>query len=305
MIAAGPIGDAMPTIASGGNEEETEKRIGALVIHGATLFSFDNVTAPLGGDALAMAIERPTFRPRILGKSEIPDYRNGWSINATGNNLRLREDMSRRTILNRMDAGVEQAEDREFQANPLEMILADRGKYIRAALIIPLAYMAAGMPGRLPGVGDPFDEWSNLVRSALVWLGMADPVETKTIARERDVHRTARLALLQTMFNAYGGEARTAKQMINDAVAGELFVEKVKGYAGRKIGTNPKAADLESAIIGYTDSKLDAKWFGQKLTTDVGKITGGLRLGFDPDTHNKINIWWVEQTTKAEDKGDR
>jgi putative DNA primase/helicase len=299
MVAAGPIGDAMATIASGGDEEETEKRLGAMIMSGARLFSFDNVTAPLGGDALAIAIERPTFRPRILGKSEVPDFRNGWSINATGNNLRLREDMSRRTILNRMDAGVEQAEDREFEANPLEMILADRGKYIRAALIIPLAYRAAGMPGKLPSIGDPFDEWSDNVRSPLVWLGMSDPVETKTIARERDVHRIARLALLQTMFNAYGDNARTAKQMINDAKAGELFVEKVKGYAGRKIGTQPKAADLEAAIIGYTDSRLDPKWFGQKLATDVGKITEGLRLQFTPNTHTKINDWWVEQITKA------
>jgi hypothetical protein len=78
------------------------------------------------------------------------------------------------------------------------------------------------MPNRLPSIGDPFDEWSDNIRSALVWLGQADPVETKAIARERDVHRTARLALLQAMFNAYGGEARTASQMIEDAKSGAI-----------------------------------------------------------------------------------
>jgi putative DNA primase/helicase len=68
MIAAPPIGDAMPTIASGGDEEETEKRVASMITDGATLFSIDNVTAPLGGDALCQAIERPTFRARTLGR---------------------------------------------------------------------------------------------------------------------------------------------------------------------------------------------------------------------------------------------
>jgi putative DNA primase/helicase len=299
MTAACPIGDAMPIIASGGNEEESEKRVAAMIMSGITLFSIDNVTSPLGGDALCQAIERPTFRARILGRSEISDWRNIWSILATGNNLRLRDDMPRRTLLIRIDAGTEQAEDREFEANPLQMILADRGKYIRASLIIVLAYRAAQMPGRLKSIGDPFDEWSDNVRSALVWLGMSDPIETKTIARERDVHRTARLALLQTVFNAYGDEPRTAKQMINDAKSSCLFSEKISPLK-RSLGSEAKAIDLESAIIGYTDSKLDAKWFGQKLATDVGRITEGLRLYSDKDSHTKTNIWWVERTTKAE-----
>jgi putative DNA primase/helicase len=295
MIAGPPIGDAMPTIASGGDEEETEKRVASMIMDGATLFSIDNVTAPLGGDALCQAIERPTFRARTLGRSEIRDWRNTWSIYATGNNLRIRDDMPRRTLLIRMDAGTEQAEDRQFKANPLAAILADRGRYIRAALIVVLAYRAAGMPGRLKGIGDPFDEWSDNVRSALVWLGEADPIETKTIARERDVHRTARLALLQAVYNAYGGEPRTAKQMIDDAKAGHLYRESVKSVIDLGSSPEKKAGDLQAAIIGYTDAKLDPKWFGQKLATDVGKITDSLRLCYDKDSHTKINIWWVER----------
>ena len=297
MIAAPPVGDAMPIIASGVNEEETEKRVASMIMDGATLFSIDNATAPLGGDALCQAIERPTFRARVLGRSEIRDWRNTWCIYATGNNLRIRDDMPRRTLLIRMDARTEQAEDREFEGNPLSAMLADRGRYIRAALIIPLAYRAAGMPGRLRGIGDPFDEWSDNVRSALVWLGQVDPVTTKAIARERDVHRTARLALLQAIFNAYNGEPRTANRMIEDAKGGIIRPKGKKSYLDGTAGD--EADDLKAAIIGYTDSKLDPKWFGQKLATDVGKITDDLRLCSDKDTHTKINVWWVECTKAA------
>jgi hypothetical protein len=47
--------------------------------------------------------------------------------------------------------------------------------------------------------------------------------------------------------------------------------------------------------VGYTDARLDPKWFGQKLALDVGRITAGLRLCCDKDLHTKTNIWWVEK----------
>jgi putative DNA primase/helicase len=109
-----------------------------------------------------------------------------------------------------MDAREERPELRTFKGNPFEQVLANRGRYIRAALVVVLAYRAAGMPGRLPPIGDPFAEWSDNVRSALVWLGRADPVETMEVARERDIYRQARMALLQALLNAYGSEPRTA-----------------------------------------------------------------------------------------------
>jgi hypothetical protein len=62
----------------------------------------------------------------------------------------------------------------------------------------------------------------------------------------------------------------------------------------RQFQANPLAAIL-AAIIGYTDAKLDPKWFGQKLATDVGKITDKLRLCYDKDSHSKINVWWVQR----------
>jgi hypothetical protein len=209
-IAGIALGDAMPNIAAGANSEETEKRLASSIMAGMTILSIDNVTAPIGGDALCQAIERPTYRARTLGRSEIREHRNSWCLFATSNNLRLRDDITRRTLLVRMDAREERPELRTFKGNPFEQVLANRGRYIRAALVVVLAYRAAGMPGRLPPIGDPFAEWSDNVRSALVWLGRADPVETMEVARERDIYRQARMALLQALLNAYGSEPRTA-----------------------------------------------------------------------------------------------
>ncbi|HEY3643371.1 MAG TPA: hypothetical protein VGL31_19905, partial [Xanthobacteraceae bacterium] len=46
-------------------------------------------------------------------------------------------------------------------------------------------YIEAGLPGKLAPIAS-FDSWSDLVRSALVWLGCADPALSMEQAREDD-----------------------------------------------------------------------------------------------------------------------
>ena len=103
---------------------------------------------------------------------------NSLTVYSTGNNIRFTGDMPRRAVISRMDANMERPELRTFETQPHKLILADRGRYVADCLTIHLAYRLAGSPGKLmPQLGS-FEEWSDLVRSALVWLGCADPIET-------------------------------------------------------------------------------------------------------------------------------
>ena len=286
------VGDIMPIIATGPSVEELEKRLDSKMMAGETIFSIDNVTMLLGGDALCQAIERPMPSTRTLGKSGMHEHRNVWTMYASGNVLRLRDDVTRRTILCRMDAGIERPELRKFEGNPLHRVLANRGRYIRAALTIVLAYRAAEMPDRLSIAMDPFLEWSDNVRSALVWLGYIDPLQTMEAVRENDPRRQARMALFQAIFNAYGNSPQTAAKMIEDARRGSI---KKPGQKYLDQIYSDDADNLKSAIIDYTDNRLDAQYFGTKLRTDNGKIVAGLRLRSSTDTHTKTNIWWIEK----------
>ena len=288
-------GDAMPIMAQGPNLEETEKRLNGEVDKGLTFFSIDNVTAPLGGDCLCQAIERPSYTYRFLGFTKIRTRKNVWSMFATGINLRIRDDLTRRALLIRMDAKVENPEKRIFAGNPFLAAQADRGRYIAAALTVVRAYMTAGRPGLLPGIGDPFAGWSDNVRSALVWLGKTDPVDTMEEGRKNDPHRQTRVAMLQAIFNTYKGKPRTAGQMVKDAKSGMLIPpggDLLQGVS------SPKAEALRDAIIAYADAKLDAQHLGRKFAVDRNNITDGLVLRSDWDAHNKINVWFVEEAFK-------
>jgi putative DNA primase/helicase len=300
VIAGVLIGDIMPVIATGKDLEELAKRLDAKVIEGFTLLAIDNVTIPLGGDELCQVIERPLYTPRVLGQSKTRERRNNWMLFADGNNLRLKDDVTRRSLQARLDAGMERPELRKFRGNPFETVLKNRGTYLWAALTVVKAYMAAGKPGRLSRIGDPFAEWSDLVRSALVWLGYDDPVLTMEAVRDNDPNRQARVAMFQAMANAYGVGAvnkRTASQMINDAKTGVVVKpgkSRVQAMMVAPVGGEMEAENLKAAITQYTTERLDARYLGNKFNTDKSAIAGGLRLLSEYDSHTKVNAWYVE-----------
>ena len=177
VCAAIAIGQPMPVISTGGSPEETEKRLGSAFLAGQPLISIDNINGELGGDALCQLIERPTVDVRVLGRSEsVRIEARGTSLFATGNNFVIVGDVCRRTVTTNLDPGVERPELRQFDFDPVDRVLADRGKYIVAALTICRAYCVAGRPNRAPKLAS-FEGWSDTVRSALMWLGKKDPVD--------------------------------------------------------------------------------------------------------------------------------
>ena len=135
-------GAAMPVMAAGRDEAETEKRIVMLLLKGLTMWSIDNVNGALEGDFLCQVITQPRIHIRKLGVSEgpEPDMLNSLTPYATGNNIRLVGDMPRRGIISRMDANMERPELRTFETKPHKLIIANRGRYIADCLTIPLAY---------------------------------------------------------------------------------------------------------------------------------------------------------------------
>ncbi len=180
------IGDAMPVISTGEGQDEFSKRIESQMLSGMALWSIDNVSVPIKGDAFCQAIERPNPNIRVMGGNQVRSCRNIWSIYITGNNLRVIGDATRRVIQAKLDAKTAFPEQRKFRGDPFGMVLRNRGQYICAALTIVRAYLETGQPDRLPWVGQPFGQWSDLVRSALVWLGYEDPVKSIETIRQGD-----------------------------------------------------------------------------------------------------------------------
>ena len=134
IVAAISIGQPMPVMSTGASEEETEKRLGAALLAGQPLISIDNISGELGGDALCQIIERPVVEIRVLGRSErVRIEARGTSMYATGNNFVIVGDVCRRVVTVNLDPEMERPELRQFDFDPVERVLANRGAYIAAA----------------------------------------------------------------------------------------------------------------------------------------------------------------------------
>jgi len=77
-------------IALGETREETEKRIGAVILRGDPIIAFDNCERPLEGTLFnQILMQNGVASVRILGFTEMVDVRTTAFITATGNNLTL------------------------------------------------------------------------------------------------------------------------------------------------------------------------------------------------------------------------
>ncbi len=276
VIATGEIA---PVIAAGRNEEETEKRLAAELMTGQPIISIDNLNGDLGGDFICQAIERPTIKPRILGRSETKRIDNTVTMFGNGNNFRLVGDVVRRIVRCSLDANMERPELRQFHGDPVAIVLANRGRYIAAVLIVVCAYLAANCPGLLPPLAS-FTDWSRLVRSPLVWLGYADPVETMEAARADDPSRGNLRAIVAAWRQVIG---------INKPMtAGDL-----KDRACSIVDDDDTAFNKAICAVACPPGRheIDHVKLGRWLRRHKGRVVDGHKIVGIPDTHRKQMVW--------------
>lgn len=297
-VATMAVGQNMPATAAGQNDEETEKRLGAALLAGQPLINIDNVNGFLGGDALCQYVERPTVSIRILGKSVNKTIESrGTTFFATGNNITLIGDMTRRVVISTLDPKIERPELREFKKKPKDMIAANRGKYVSAALTICKAYVAAGRPGKAKALGS-FEQWSDTVRSALMWLGKADPVASMEIARDEDPKLVEHRALLLEWAAVIGrgrGQRITLSSLIEEATS--------PGSDGGYSEFDFKWPDLNAAVMRVAsvyNRPPDLTRLGNWMRMHKNRVLEGLRFVQEPNTKGQSK-WWVEKVSDPDE----
>jgi putative DNA primase/helicase len=266
--AAALLGYRCPVFSASTREEETEKRLAGSLIDGRPMISIDNVNGVLRGDLLCQAIVRPVVDVRPLGTSRKVRVENHATFVATGNNLRLEGDLTRRAILCYLDAGAARPELRAFTQSPFDEMLQDRGHVIAAALTLVRAYICSGSPNPAPRLAS-FEEWSDTVRSALIWLGCADPVETMEVGRADDPVRETFELCVAACRERYGERPFRAAELMQDAQAGH--------------GGAPAYPSLHEAVfeIAHTGQRLDPSALAYWLRSHKGKVAEGYKLTND------------------------
>ncbi len=188
------------------NPEEMEKRLAAMLLRGAPVINIDNVSAALGGDLLCAVLTSEQITIRPLGVSQAIEVPSRSLFVASGNNLTALGDLVRRMLQCRLiRPGIENPHQLQFDFNPLDEAMRDRPALVAAALTILRAYHVAGRPKAAGHTAlGSFEQWDDLVRGALLWLGEPDPLASQTDLQSEDEEREEIDTLLAALGKGFG-----------------------------------------------------------------------------------------------------
>jgi putative DNA primase/helicase len=284
LLVRGRDAATMPPIQGNGGEEETRKRITALIIQGLASANLDNWTRPIGGEAMNALMTATEWSDRVLSVSKIITLPNRMTIAATGNNLSVRGDMVRRSLLILLDAGVEHPERRKFKEVDLPgRVLADRGQLLAALFTILKAYQQAGSPGSNENLLGRFEPWCAAVCGPIRWLGYPDPLESQERLREQDPEADKLVLFLSAWWDLFGFEWKTAGDIILEADQYETGATRKTQREAFKSALTEVAGDGRSGISGRL-----VGWF---LSRNAGRIADGHKLERKPrDTKSKASL---------------
>lgn len=279
----GRLADATAILATGRpaaktpmpeDDEEFRKRITTLILEAEPLACLDNISIPIAFPALDAALTTTVWKDRLLGRSETMKALNRLVWVATGNNLAFGADTARRSLHIRLESQLENPEDRDDFTHPqlLQWVLAERPRLVVAALTILRAFAVAGMP-RGVKVWGGFEEWSNVVASAVVWAGVTDPQDTRSgLTVNADATKNVLAALVDGWARLSGNEGMTCKTAI-----GVLYPAR-GGAPEAPDGHDDLREAIESLVPAQAGKPPSTMKLGLALRTFKRRVVGGRML---------------------------
>lgn len=276
IIATGEVAAAVDFNA---NEDEFKKSLFSILLEGAPATMIDNIVGTLNSSLLNMILSQQSIKGRVLGASKTATVPTSSLWLATGNNLTLSGDMTRRSLYCELDARMERPEEREFSRDIYKWTKENRPQLVVACLTILKAFAAAGKPGadslrRMNG----FTDWSNWVRGALVWLEQADPLDTQRNIEAGDPEREALEAALSAWWDCLGDRPVTGNDLLQTSDASD---QRMRMYQALVTAVNnPRGINVRNL----------GKW----LARYQGRIVQGLRI-VRGSTIRKQVVWSVKK----------
>jgi 5S rRNA maturation endonuclease (ribonuclease M5) len=291
IIALMGTGRMPAAMSAPSGDSEWRKQITAQLIRGARFILVDNVTGRLGSPSLERVLTSPLWSDRVLGASEQVEVPAQAVWVATGNNLRPKGDLVRRTYLIRMDAGlVNPWQCDGFRHSQPDWTLEHRGQLVAALLTLVRFWCAKGRPEpKVQSIGS-FERWCQVIGGILEAAGVEGFLENLDAlydAATSEDHEWARLLQAIHAWAVRDSDHQeatfTARQLAQDVEA-EYHADSV-GYQSDEHLRSIVEALPEGLIIKLRRREPLAHTFGRMLSFRVDRrFEGG---------------WFVEETKRG------
>lgn len=252
-----PLGYFAPTMSQPRDSDEAEKRITSVLLEARPIVFWDNVTR-LGSDPLHAVLTSQLWQGRILGKSETVTVPNRAVWLASGNNVELSDEMTRRIIPIRLDAKVERPEERTgFTIKDLPgYVRQHRSELVSACLSLVQAWADAEMPKGEATLGR-YESWAGVLGGILEVAGVEGFLGGRErLHSEADKETQEWAALLSNWWSTFGERAVTASEVFTVVKERKLLLDL---WAGR-------------------EALSASQRFGRALTAKRDRVFGGLKI---------------------------
>lgn len=268
------------------NETEEKKRLLGILMEGDPIICYDNIERPFGGPTLCAILTQGEYKDRKLGGNETRTVSTHATFLVTGNNLAFVGDTSTRTLLCKLDPQVERPEERIFEIENLRTyIIEHRAELVCAAITILRAYDIAGKPSLGIRPFGRFEEWSDRVRSAIVWIGFDDPYESRKEIEDADPVRILLKSFFHAWYIALGNRAVKVKDIIaiSKSNSHELDSDIIE-----------QLQENLMELAGNNKGDIDTRKLGGKLRSYKDRIEGGYKIE-QMGTSQGTTLWSVKK----------
>jgi hypothetical protein len=269
------------------DEDEQGKRILSIALSGAPVMFLDNVKGLFGGAPIEAIVTSGELRQRLLGSSHDAVVRWLATLIVTGNNMRMTEDMLRRSLVCRVEPNEEDPSKRKkFEHDDLPgWVMAERERLVVCALTILRAYAVKGCPDTGCGTMQSFHAWSRLVPGAIRFAGGPNVLEAVGNSEDAGTDEAMATAIVVRELERLSTTPLAAREIIALLYPKHREPGEVDGWDEMRESVEA----LTNAKPGFAPS---SKALGQALSTKRGQVSAGKRL-----RSSKLNghtRWYVE-----------
>jgi hypothetical protein len=209
------------------DEDEWRKRITARLTTAPPVLLIDNVRRRLDSAALSSALTTPTWSDRLMGVSRIVELpvRTTWL--ATANNPATSDEIARRIVRIRIDAGSEHPWERKGFRHPKleEWLISNRGELLWACLTLIKGWFAAGKPKSAVVMGS-FEDWAGIMGGILENAGFKDFLGNRSaVYQQATAELEAWRALVEAWAQRYGDQKVGVSELFQLAKEHKLLTE--------------------------------------------------------------------------------
>jgi putative DNA primase/helicase len=262
------LGHNVPVLAEAESDQEWRKRITAQLMSGDSLILIDNIKKTVDSASLSSALTGPQWRDRILGENRMATLPVNAIWIATGNNPILSNEIARRTVRIRLDAGRAQPWLRNGFRHPnlRAWVVRNRGKLIWAALTIVQGWIGAGKPEGTVVMGS-FEQWSKVIGGILETAGVKGFLgNLQELYQGSDAEAEAWSALIHRWDSLYGDHP-VGVGFLYEIISPE-FDDPIE------IDLGPGSVQSRKTRLGILIRQNRNRRFGDLILTEAGRKRG-------------------------------